>query len=234
LSVNHHALSPTDKLLIGLRFYASGAVYNLIGDATGPDKSSVCRSIQQVTKAINIELFDRIVAPPPDMSYDFLLINNLMQTNLDSVRTNFYSMAGFPCAWGCIDGTLVRILRPNKYEEQYVDRNGDHSLNCMFVCGPNRKFYWSKTGAPGHQHDARVFRESILATRLESGWRPFQGAVLLGDSGYALRDYLLVPLANPITEREQRYNFAHKKTRCVIECAYGNFKVFYNKQNTIN
>lgn len=38
------------------------------------------------------------------------------------------------------------------------------------------------------------------------------------------REYLLTPIANPADAAERRYNVAHRKTRRVIECAYGVLK----------
>lgn len=41
------------------------------------------------------------------------------------------------------------------------------------------------------------------------------------------REYLLTPIANPRDAAERRYNVAHRKTRRVIECAYGVFKTSF-------
>ena len=89
-----------------------------------------------------------------------------------------------PMVFGCVDGTLINIIAPSEDENQYVDRKSDHSINAMFVCGPNLRFFAASVRWPGSVHDARVFRNSAVARRLEGGWRPFPDAVLLGDSGY--------------------------------------------------
>jgi len=123
-----------------------------------------------------------------------------------------------------VDGTLIKILAPSEFEEQYVDRKNEHSLNIMLVCGPNLKFYDASVRWPGSTHDSRVFRNSRLFERLNGGWRPFPGAYLLGDSGYPMREYLLTPIANPQNHAEQQFNRAHKKTRRIIECAIGVLK----------
>ena len=47
---------------------------------------------------------------------------------------------------------------------------------------------------------------SMLETSNASGW-------LLGDSGYGLRQYLMIPKLNPLTQAEEKYNMAHAKTR---------------------
>ncbi|XP_064465420.1 putative nuclease HARBI1 [Ornithodoros turicata] len=48
--------------------------------------------------------------------------------------------------------------------------------------------------------------------------------VLLGDNGYATTEHLLTPLLRPRTEREERFNAAHRKTRQLIERVIGQLK----------
>lgn len=102
------------------------------------------------------------------------------------MRLSFFNVNpgnGMPMVFGCVDGTLINIIAPSQDENQYVDRNSVHSINAMFICGPNLRFFAASVRWPGSVHDARVFRNSVVAQRLEGGWRPFPGAVLLGDSG---------------------------------------------------
>ena len=48
--------------------------------------------------------------------------------------------------------------------------------------------------------------------------------LFVGDSGYANRKYLLVPLQNPATEAEQLYNESQIRTRNCIERLFGVWK----------
>ena len=80
---------------------------------------------------------------------------------------------------------------------------------------------------PGSTHDSRIFDNSLLKDELERGK---YDELLLGDAGYALRRYLLVPITAPVTPSEKRYNASHIKTRVRIEQAFGilkqRFRVF--------
>jgi hypothetical protein len=72
LFANRHALSVQDKLILSLRFLASGGLDNLVGDASGPVKISVAKSLRQVVRAINAELFQSVIKFPDDMGKLFV------------------------------------------------------------------------------------------------------------------------------------------------------------------
>uniref|UniRef100_A0A914XQN4 DDE Tnp4 domain-containing protein n=1 Tax=Plectus sambesii TaxID=2011161 RepID=A0A914XQN4_9BILA len=94
----------------------------------------------------------------------------------------------------------------------------------MFVCGPNLRFCAALVCWPGALNDARLLRNSVLRKSFENRWRPFDRAIILGDSAYPQNDGLMPPIARPINDNERRYNRAHRKTRRLIECAFGSFK----------
>ena len=57
----------------------------------------------------------------------------------------------------------------------------------------------------------------------DQGQRPFHGAVLLADSGYPLRDWILTPFSDPDAD-QAKYNRAHIRTRNTVERAFGVLK----------
>ncbi|CAG7716527.1 unnamed protein product, partial [Allacma fusca] len=135
------------------------------------------------------------------------------------------SRQGFPCVAGCVDGTLINIDAPTVHEESYVDRYGNHSINALMVCGPDRRIYYITARWPGSVHDARILRNSSLSNTWEAGWRPFSNAVILGDSAFGLRKWLIPPVIHgPVTPNGLRFLRAHRSTRRIIENCYGVLK----------
>lgn len=89
---------------------------------------------------------------------------------------------------------------------------------------PFFRFYYVCSRWPGAVADPRVFRNSSLKRRLDTGWRPIENGILLGDSAYGDCDYLVTPVADPVTRAERHYNRAHRRTRNLVECAIGILK----------
>ena len=93
----------------------------------------------------------------------------------------------------------------------------------MAVAGPDRRFYFASFKMPGFCHDARVLRLSDLYSNFNSGYRPFPGAVIIGDSAYPLLPWL-IPMNTHGTADAQRFYRALAKTRQIVESAFGVLK----------
>ena len=72
---------------------------------------------------------------------------------------------------------------------------------------------------PGAVHDARILRNSDLFEDFEGG--NYLTGVILGDSGYMVRDWLMTPLRDPTTRQERAYQFAQSSTRSTVERTIG-------------
>lgn len=75
---------------------------------------------------------------------------------------------------------------------------------------------------PGSVHDSTIFNNSRVKYLMEA--QQLGRGCLLGDRGYALKKYLLVPLADPQTPAEKLYNESQIRTRNVVERAFGVWK----------
>ncbi|XP_033739177.1 putative nuclease HARBI1 [Pecten maximus] len=140
---------------------------------------------------------------------------------LARVKNKFFAIAGFPNVAGCVDGTFIRIRAPHVNEPDFVNRKGFHSLNCQMTCDANFRITSCVAQWPGSCHDSRMFRNSSLCHKFENG--TYQG-LLLGDSAYPTRQFLMTPYNNPVTPNQQNFNNGLCHTRVLIEQTYGSLK----------
>ena len=103
----------------------------------------------------------------------------------------------------------------------FVNRKQFYSINVQAVCDSNAFITNIVARWPGSTHDSSIFENSNIADKLRDG---VLDGILLGDSGYACRAYLLTPILKPKNAGEVRYNTAHRRTRCIIERCFGLLK----------
>jgi len=63
---------------------------------------------------------------------------------------------------GAIDGTHIRIDRPEVDPDSYINRKQYCSIQMQALVNEKKKFLDVFIGYPGSVHDARVFKESSL------------------------------------------------------------------------
>jgi hypothetical protein len=198
-----------NQLLVTLRFYATGTFQLVVGDTFQIDKSTVCRTVHRVTKAI-ASLHDKFIQFP--MTTDEC--RQIMQI--------FYAVSGLPGIIGAIDCTHIPIQSPGGDDaENYRNRKGYFSINTQLVCDSTG--YISNVVArwPGSVHDSTIFDHCQLRALFET--RRLEGC-LVGDGGYACRPYMLTPINNPATPPQKAYNEAQIKARNCIERTNGLLK----------
>ena len=207
VSDHNAALPPTLQLLIALRFYANGAFQNTVGDMIGVHKSTACRAIRRVSLALSRRLPRYVRLPTGEESA--------------LVKQRFRQNSGIPGILGCIDGTHIQIQAPSDHEYLYVNRKGYHSINVQIACDASYRIINLVARWPGSTHDARILRESMLYQDFEAGR---VNGLLLGDSGYPLKRWLMTPILAPRTEQDRRYNSIHAATRSIVERCIGVLK----------
>lgn len=91
------------RLLITLRYFATGSFLIVCGDFGGVSKASACRIIHKVSEAIAKLRPDFVKFP----------------SNIENITQGFYDIARFPRVVGVIDCTHIIIKSPGKETIQH-------------------------------------------------------------------------------------------------------------------
>lgn len=127
----------------------------------------------------------------------------------DAIQTSFFRKAGFPRISGIIDGTHVKM--PRMHEDQYVNRKNYHSINVQVVCDHLSRIRNVVASWPGSTHDSRILSESKIGRDFEAG---IHSGLLLGDSGYPCRPWIMTPFMNPLNAAQASNNL-NSQLRCI-------------------
>ncbi|KAI4463265.1 hypothetical protein MML48_4g00015453 [Holotrichia oblita] len=205
--VNGHLEKPSNRglplppmlcLLITLRYYATGNYQIVSADLRGVSQSSISRCIKLISTLFAHNLPNDIRFPVDE------------ERKQESQR-QFYRIAHFPHATGCIDCTHISIKSPGgNMAEVYINRKRYFSINVQVVGDPNLEIFDIVARWPGREHDSMIFNNSAVKAKFEAG--NLTGH-LLGDSGYPCLPYLMTLLHNPRTNAEERYNRSYIRTR---------------------
>lgn len=103
------------KVLVALRFYATGAYQRSLGEEYnfGISQTTIHFIIREVTNAIATHLIEDFIRFP------------ITRDSRENVKRQFMEKFGFPGVVGCIDGTHIAILKPQQEEEHnFFNRKG--------------------------------------------------------------------------------------------------------------
>ncbi|XP_052248633.1 putative nuclease HARBI1 [Dreissena polymorpha] len=187
-----HSLSTGYKVLITLRYLATGVIQLNTGDLHSVAQSSVSRAVSQTLDALS--------------SQNVVRRHIRFPTTIESLNRNkqgFFHIARFPNVIGVIDGTHVQIQAPSIDEPMYVNRMGYHSINTQIVFDHNDMIMDVVARWPGSTHDSRILRGSGLWQVFDRNLLPQNDHFLLGDSGYPCKRWLLTPYVRPANNAQE-------------------------------
>lgn len=97
-----------------------------------------------------------------------------------------------------------------------------HCVKYQSILTPDGLIVSLKGAYPGRFHDAAVFRESNIYQELQQKmvFPDGQHFVLYGDQGYGIRELLLVPYANPVTQEQHDFNVSMSAMRVSVEWGF--------------
>ena len=191
-TLRSHAIDGRIQAFVALRFFATGCVYSTTSEHHGVSEASTCRIIHRVVRVL-VGMKDQYVKWPTTPA------------EVASNQLDFYILSGFPGVVGAVDCTHVPLdccpYGPNEYA--YVNRKGVHSINVQLICDTKYKIMNVVARWPGSTHDSRIIQNSGVGEMFE---RRELGGILLGDSGYPQRRWLMTPIRDPNTAAQRAYN----------------------------
>ena len=201
------------QVAVALRVLGEGNFQRPSADIYGLSQPSVSRIVEKFCQAVITTYRDAYIKFPAS------------DHDLQTTKTQFLNRFGIPNVLGCIDCTHVEIKAPSINEHLFVNRHQRHSINIQAVCNTNMEFIDVVAKFPGSAHDAFIFSQSELGQRLTAS--DGRDGYLLGDSGYPLRRWMMVPFSQPEAEgnRERTsFNSIHCGCRALVERSFGILK----------
>lgn len=215
-------LSVELQVAISLWVLGSGDSYRTIVHLMSVGKSTVCVTLARFVEAV-CELKNIFIKFPTGIE-------------LDRVTQGYRHKWGFPNAGGAIDGTHIPIIAPVDSRPDYYNRKGWYSMVLQATVNDRYMFTDAYIGWPGSVHDARIFTNSGIYDKGQSG-DLFAGKcvnvngeelpiVLLADPAYPLMSFLIKPFSDNgrLTPEKQRFNYKLSQSRMTVENAFGRLK----------
>ena len=210
-------IEPWKELLILLWYMANQNSFREIGDKFGITTSSAYRVVVRM-----ISYFCKIL---PDV------ITRWTDEEKETNAVQCKIVTGLDGVIGAIDGCHIRISRPPKHGDDYMNRKGYYSVLLQGICDFDGKLRDVFVGAPGKVHDARLLRLSPISREVDTvfgnRWK------LLGDSAYISHDFHFIRTPKQdnglLTRRDLTANAALSRGRVIIENTFGRLKCRFRR-----
>ena len=221
------------RLVITLRYLATGDAYTTIGASYHVSPTTVGRIVQETCKAI----------------WNQLLVNGFMtapktEEGWRKVADDFENRWNFPHAVGAIDGKHVVMYAPARAASAYYNYKGTHSIVLMGVCDANYRFIMVDIGDTGRQSDGSIYNNGNIGyaiennllgipkdSRLKNSSRilPY---VFVADDAFGLKRHMMKPYSSSNLGTEKLiFNYRLSRARRIIENTFGiaanRFRVFH-------
>ena len=227
-SLTEASISPECRLGICLYRLARGDCLYTISELTGCSVSTVCEIVNEVSSAIVNNLWmDSVSSHFPKDTEPFKQCMEEMESEWQ-----------FPCCFGALDGCHIPIKCPDGGLEackEYHNFKNCYSIVLMAAIDAKYRFIWASAGFPGNPHDSIILQltelyRSIIEDSIipdiannENGTNIFP--LLLGDSAFPFKTWLMKPFTNAVLTEEQKYfNYRLSRARMTTEGAYGKLK----------
>ncbi|KAF8404997.1 hypothetical protein HHK36_009892 [Tetracentron sinense] len=207
-------LPPEIRLGIGLFRLATGSGYSDLSRRFGVSESITRFCTKQLCRVLCTNFRFWVAFPSP--------------IELESVSAAFEAISGFPNCCGVIDCTRFKIVRGGNYNSsntcKFKEGLQEESIVAQIVVDSSSRILSIVAGFRGDKGDSRVLRSSNLYKDVDGGGLlngpllDVEGVgipqYLVGDGGYPLLPWLMVPFIDPVPAScEEDFNAAQHLMR---------------------
>lgn len=217
-----NAIPVKHRLLMTLRFLASGDSYNSLQYLFRIPVCTIGRIVKEVTVAIYEKLKTTYLKFPTD-TQEWL-----------SYAEAFNQQWNFPHCLGALDGKHIVIQAPPHSGSLYFNYKNSHSIVLLAIADANYRFVYIDVGCNGRVSDGGVFQNCSLYKALEqqriqlpvpeslSGRTVHVPYFFVADDAFAMKAYILKPYPFRDQPAPNRiFNYRLSRARRVIENAFG-------------
>ncbi|XP_068125991.1 uncharacterized protein [Hyperolius riggenbachi] len=216
------SISPTERLLLTLRFLATGHTYVSLHYQFRLGRTTIRRIVLDTCSIIWENLQPEFLKFP-DMA------------DWEKICQDFWVKTNFPNCVGAVDGKHIRIVMPPNTGSKYFNYKKYFSIVLLAVADANYRFSYVDVGAQGSSSDSGIFQHSRFGVKLQEGninlppprpWPhtngPDRPLVFIGDEAFALSNHLMRPFPQrSLNPQRTVFNVRLSKARKVVECAFG-------------
>lgn len=208
------AIEPAMRLMVTLRFVATGDSYPSLGYAFRIHPSTVCNIIRE-TCSILWDVLSPLYLPP------------LSEDDWLEVAESFYTKCQFPNCLGSIDGKHIRIQAPENSGSTYFNYKKYFSIILLAICDANYKFTYVDIGSYGAQSDGGILKNSIFGKKIMNGQLNIPKGKLLPHTNESVPLYFIGDEAFPLLINLLRPYSKRRNTRMPEEELIFNYRYIF-------
>lgn len=160
-----------EGILITLWYLSNTETFRQLSDRFNKTRSTIYNTVKKITHYFATISADYIKWPTE-------------QDDMCEIANGFYRKQKLKGVLGAIDGTHIKIKKPQADQEVYYNRKGYHSLLLQGVADHKKRFIDVCCGEAGSIHDARLLKKSKLYEKVYTNEINLGNYYLIGDAAY--------------------------------------------------
>ncbi|XP_044141597.1 protein ALP1-like [Bufo gargarizans] len=215
-------VSPAERLLLTIRFLASGESFSSLHFQFRLGISTVSIIVKETCRVLWDQLHDEFIPHPTRQHWT-------------EIAEKYWDICQFPNCIGAVDGKHIRIIKPQGTGSEFYNYKKYFSIILMAIADAEYRFVAVYVGAYGRTNDSMVFKNSYMGRSLYNREfdfpqpQPLPGTdappmpfVLVGDDAFQMCENLLKPYSSRgLNLTKRTYNYRLTRARRMVERTFG-------------